>query len=210
MQSPKILWREFESPVRSAVTPYPKPTYRSVIKLDRKTYITNPSHNTRYIQRIILRHLRNSSTPSKYSLHGRPKGFDTLKRICATYDYIGCDLANTYEQISYTRVVGLLRNYDLLPPDVFAPYCVFKSYLARGSICSNYILELLLRRFDFRCAGLAKKHGLKYLRYIDDLRFYGDLTVTQVPTLLKNIRSVVKAEGFALNNEKTRIEYLER
>jgi RNA-directed DNA polymerase len=59
-------------------------------------------------------------------------------------------------------------------------------------------------RLDHRLAGLARKHGFAYTRYADDLTFSGD-DKSKVAKLLKLVPTIVAAEGFAINADKTRI-----
>src|SRR5215470_9413204 len=74
----------------------------------------------------------------------------------------------------------------------------------QGAPTSPGICNAVLLRLDRRLAGLARKHGLAYTRYADDLTFSGDDT-TRMAKLLKLVPSIVAAEGFAVNAGKTRI-----
>ena len=76
----------------------------------------------------------------------------------------------------------------------------------RGSICSNYILELILKRLDYRLAGIVHRQNLFYRRYIDDLWFYGFFDQINIKKLLFYVNKTVEAEGFCLNENKTQFE----
>jgi retron-type reverse transcriptase len=59
-------------------------------------------------------------------------------------------------------------------------------------------------RLDRRLAGLAGKHSFAYTRYADDLTFSGNDTA-KIAKLMKLVPTIVAAEGFIVNTEKTRI-----
>jgi hypothetical protein len=73
----------------------------------------------------------------------------------------------------------------------------------QGAPTSPGLCNAVLLRLDRRLAGLAKKHGLAYTRYADDLTFSGP--VAGVQKMLGRVPAIVAAEGFAINHEKTRL-----
>jgi len=74
----------------------------------------------------------------------------------------------------------------------------------QGAPTSPGLCNTILLRLDHRLAGLARKHGFAYTRYVDDLTFSGN-DLGKVAKFLKLVPSIVAAEGFAVNGEKTRI-----
>ena len=74
----------------------------------------------------------------------------------------------------------------------------------QGAPTSPGLCNAILLRLDHRLAGLARKHGFAYTRYVDDLTFSGN-DLGKVAKFLKLVPSIVAAEGFAVNGEKTRI-----
>jgi retron-type reverse transcriptase len=62
-----------------------------------------------------------------------------------------------------------------------------------------------LIRLDRRLAALAKKRGLSYTRYADDLSFSGDLKRAAASKFRALVTRIVAAEGFAINPDKTRL-----
>jgi RNA-directed DNA polymerase len=73
----------------------------------------------------------------------------------------------------------------------------------QGAPTSPGLCNAVLLRLDRRLAGLAKKHGVNYTRYADDLTFSGP--EAKVTPLLGRVPKIVAAEGFAINREKTRL-----
>ena len=73
----------------------------------------------------------------------------------------------------------------------------------QGAPTSPGLCNAILLRLDRRLAGLAKKRGLDYTRYADDLTFSGP--EAQVKKLLGLVPKLVAEEGFEINREKTRL-----
>lgn len=82
---------------------------------------------------------------------------------------------------------------------------VGQRHCVQGAPTSPGICNAMLLRLDHRLAGLAKKRGLVFTRYADDLTFSGDVdrdTAHKVRTLVNRI---VAEEGFVVHPEKTKL-----
>ncbi len=78
--------------------------------------------------------------------------------------------------------------------------------LPQGACTSPGLSNQVARRLDRRLAGLARKLGATYTRYADDLTFSGDEALDpKVGYLLARVRHLAAAEGFAVNEAKTRV-----
>ena len=75
----------------------------------------------------------------------------------------------------------------------------------QGAPTSPAIANALVERLDRRLAGLARRRGLRYTRYADDLTFSSPDPALAVSALVGAVRRVVEDEGFALNPKKTRV-----
>ncbi|KAF3885566.1 MULTISPECIES: reverse transcriptase family protein [Nostocales] len=139
---------------------------------------------------------------------------------------INFDLKDFFPSISYKRVKGLFRSfgYSEAAATIFSLLCTAaeveeleldgKTYyvaleerhLPQGSPASPAITNLLCRRLDKRLTAIAQELGFSYTRYADDLTFSasGD-SLRHICNLLKRTESAVIYEGFAINQEKTRI-----
>lgn len=78
--------------------------------------------------------------------------------------------------------------------------------LPQGAPTSPALTNLICLRLDKRLSGLAATLGFTYTRYADDLTFSasGD-AAGKTGTLLKAVDDIVKAEGFIIHPDKTRI-----
>jgi hypothetical protein len=72
--------------------------------------------------------------------------------------------------------------------------------LPQGAPTSVATANLVLWRLDQRMHGLARKHGLTYTRYVDDLAMSGGI---RVAGLNKLIERIVRGEGWSLNSKGT-------
>jgi RNA-directed DNA polymerase len=85
-----------------------------------------------------------------------------------------------------------------------ALYC--SRHLPQGAPTSPCLANLAAWQLDRRLAGLARRIGVRYTRYADDLSFSGDHKIAaRLPSLQRGVEQIVSDEGFALNPAKTRI-----
>lgn len=79
-------------------------------------------------------------------------------------------------------------------------------HLAQGAPSSPALANLCAWRLDCRLAGLARRFGLVYTRYADDLAFSGDAHLSALaPWLQSMIGAIALDEGFRINHRKTRL-----
>lgn len=77
-------------------------------------------------------------------------------------------------------------------------------HAVQGAPTSPGIANALTITLDRRLAGAARELGFTYTRYADDLTFSGDDTAKS-RQLIRTAQRIVHAEGFALNDAKTRV-----
>jgi retron-type reverse transcriptase len=78
--------------------------------------------------------------------------------------------------------------------------------LPQGAPTSPALSNQVARKLDKRLLGVAAKLGLTYTRYADDLTFSGGPELNEkTGWLLAKVRNVARAEGFAVNEKKTRV-----
>jgi retron-type reverse transcriptase len=134
------------------------------------------------------------------------------------------DLADCFPSIHFGRVRSLLIGYGYSYP-VAQTLAVVMTEPARqpveiegeifhvpvgprvcvqGAPTSPGLCNAILRRLDFRLAGLARRYGFAFTRYADDLTFSGD-DPSAVKAILTLTGRIVRDEGFTLNRDKTRV-----
>lgn len=82
---------------------------------------------------------------------------------------------------------------------------VGQRHCVQGAPTSPGICNALLLRLDHRLAGLAKKRGLVYTRYADDLTFSGEVDRTAAHKFRTLVNRIVSEEGFVVHPDKTRL-----
>ncbi|MBE2213013.1 MAG: RNA-directed DNA polymerase [Opitutaceae bacterium] len=78
-------------------------------------------------------------------------------------------------------------------------------HCVQGAPTSPALCNAIAAKLDRRLAGLARKFGVAYTRYADDLTFSGDLDAKITGRLLHHVGAIIQAEGFTINSAKTRI-----
>lgn len=193
--------------------------------------IMAPKRRLKVVQRRLLELLARKLPVSEHA-HGFRTGRSTRtnaqphvgKRIV-----IRVDLKNFFPTVTFGRVRGLLISLGYGFPVATALAClmteaerqpvelddgtlvhvpVTNRHCVQGAPTSPAICNALVLRLDRRIAGLARKFGVSYTRYADDLTFSGDLDHKQARKLVHDATSIVEAEGFTVNAGKTR--YLRR
>ena len=156
------------------------------------------------------------STLTNAAVHANPK---TLLKM---------DVTDFFPTVTWRRVKGVFRRagYRDGTSTLLALLCTEaprevvqldgKTYfvslgprcLPQGAPTSPAITNALCLRLDRRLAGLAAKFGWRYSRYADDMTFSLPADHAGKPrlgALLGCVARVVKAEGFAVKDEKTRV-----
>ena len=145
---------------------------------------------------------------------------------------VNVDLKDFFPTVSQRRVKGLFRalGYGEAAATIFSLFCSEPEtseveldgrtyfvgrgvrYLPQGAPTSPAITNALCRRLDRRLHGAASKLGFVYTRYADDLSFSSKAApppdrsnATDVGKLLKQVRWIVRNEGFVPHPKKMRI-----
>lgn len=174
--------------------------------------ITAPNPGLKSIQRCINVLLQESFTP-----HAAAFGFVTNKSIIENawmhvgQNYIyNIDLKDFFPSVKAGRVYACL----LLPPFSFdketasliTDLCCNEKRLPQGAPTSPVLTNIVCYRLDWRLTKLAKRYGLKYTRYADDITFSGMNNVFHKDgQFVKELNYFIEKEGFVINVDKTRL-----
>lgn len=84
---------------------------------------------------------------------------------------------------------------------------VRRNVLPQGAPTSPVITNIVCQRLDFLLSGVAKRFGLKYSRYADDITFSSMHNVYQPDSeFLKELHRIIAEQGFHINERKTRLQ----
>lgn len=114
------------------------------------------------------------------------------------------DIANFYPTIHSSRIYRLFCDSLGCSPDVArlcTKLCTYRHHLALGLITSPILANQILRVADERIAGAARKHGLTYSRFVDDITITSkfDLSGSGIPDV---IREIIRSHGFRIQKSK--------
>ncbi len=82
-----------------------------------------------------------------------------------------------------------------------------EGHLPQGAPTSGLLSNLVMKPIDEWLWAYSRKHRLRYTRYSDDMHFSSTSAVTRDATdaLIADVRNVLDAFGFRLNDRKTRV-----
>jgi retron-type reverse transcriptase len=170
-----------------------------------------------------------SKLPTEPAAQGFRKGRSTVTNAtphCRQAIVVNMDLENFFPTIVFPRVRSVFHRLGYSPSvaTILALLCTEcprrlvsydnKSYwvatgprgLPQGACTSPALSNQVARRLDKRLTGLARKLNLAYTRYADDLSLSGSADFgPRVGYLLARVRHLAEAEGFTVNDKKTRV-----
>lgn len=132
------------------------------------------------------------------------------------------DLKDFFPSINFGRVRGFfIKNHHFnLSPTIatfIAQIACYENELPQGSPCSPIISNLIGNILDIRLVKLAKKNKCTYSRYADDLTFSTNnknfpieiaANVKEHEWVIGDkLRTQIDKVGFAVNDEKTHMQY---
>lgn len=84
---------------------------------------------------------------------------------------------------------------------------VKRNVLPQGAPTSPVITNIVCQRLDYLLSGVAKRFGLKYSRYADDITFSSNHNVYQPQgDFVKELHRIITDQGFHVNESKTRLQ----
>lgn len=200
-------------------------------KIPKKTggerLISAPMPKLKRVQYWILENIL-----EKLPIHDAVHGFRRDRSIVSNAQphvgadiVINFDLQDFFPSVSYKRVKGLFRSfgYSDAAATIFGLLCteaeleeveldgktyyvaIGERHLPQGSPASPAISNIMCRRLDKRLTQMAQQQGFVYTRYADDLTFSTRVDHPRICNILRNTDSIVRHEGFHLNQTKTRV-----
>lgn len=185
-----------------------------------------PKEDLKAVQRQIL-HCIISVLPCHPAAFGFVKGRNCLQaanRHVGEQVVLGFDLKDFFPSISAGRIFGLFRclGYPHAVAHALTSLCttltparilerlspedrlIYNSpHLPQGAPTSPALANHVCFSLDKRLSALASRLDAHYSRYADDLTFSGDKHI--VGPLKHLLPAIVRNEGFALNQSKTRV-----
>lgn len=163
--------------------------------------------------------LKSVYTPSEAAM-GFTSGKSVLDnaQIHVGHNYVfNIDLKDFFPSIPQARVWKRLQlspfNFSTQIANVLAGLCctfdeeVGRNVLPQGSPASPLLTNAICDTLDRRMRGVAKRFGLHYSRYADDMTFSSMHNVYQENgEVRQEISRIIKEQGFTMNDNKTRLQ----
>ena len=169
--------------------------------------------------------LRSLYTPSDYAM-GFADGRSVVSNatVHKGQNYVfNIDLKDFFPSIEQPRVWKRLQlaplNFPIPIANLIAGLCSMKEthtnedgtlknkyVLPQGAPTSPIITNMICDKLDRRLAGLARRFGLQYTRYADDITFSSMHNVYQTNGVFRTeLARIITDQGFTMNENKTRL-----
>lgn len=181
--------------------------------------INAPCYQLKIILYILNKVFQAIYTPSKAAM-GFTEGRSVVTNasIHTGHHYVfNIDLENFFPSIPQARVWKRLQlapfNFPVEIANVVAGLCCHKNedgtknVLPQGAATSPILTNAICDNLDRRMLGVARRFGLHYTRYADDMTFSSMHNVYQDGSAFrKEILHIITEQGFTLNEKKTRLQ----
>lgn len=188
--------------------------------------ICAPCGNLKWIQICLNEIFKALYTPSPYAM-GFTKGRSIIDnaRMHTNQNYVfNIDLKDFFPSIDQARVWKRLQlapfNFNAQIASVIAGFCSIKMVhhnydesvtnfvLPQGAPTSPLLTNAVCDTLDRRLHGLAKRFGLHYSRYADDITFSSMHNVYQPESIFrKELERIITDQHFTINENKTRLNH---
>jgi retron-type reverse transcriptase len=197
--------------------------------------ISAPNNGLKEIQKclnLIFQQIHEPHTAANGFVSGKSI-VDNAKIHSGSFYVYNIDLKDFFPSIDQARVWGRLKNapFNLNEnqkraelANIIASLCchemeverldkngffakTIKSVLPQGAPTSPTLSNIICERLDIRLSGVAKRFGLKYSRYADDITFSSMHNVYQKNSeFLIEIQRIINDQNFHIKESKTRIQ----
>ena len=185
-------------------------------------YSQSYMHLLRYIA-IILQSIYQPSAHTMGFVPGKSIVDNAKAHVGMNYVF-NIDLKDFFPSIEAPRIIARLKVKPFCFPwkvaKVIAAICTmrvqeegteteekkYRYVLPQGSPASPVLTNLMCEKLDFLLSGLAKRFGLNYTRYADDITFSSMHNVYQEGSdFRKGLERIISEQGFIINPNKTRL-----
>ncbi|WP_353662529.1 reverse transcriptase domain-containing protein [Hydrogenimonas sp. SS33] len=123
---------------------------------------------------------------------------------------INIDISNFFDSINFGRVRGMFLkspfNLNKKLATKFAQLTTYNNSLPQGAPTSPVISNIICRKMDHELIRFARQNKLIYTRYADDLTFSTNKEIDET-TIINSLEDIIISNGFAINSNKTRVQY---
>lgn len=197
-----------------------------IYKIPKKTggfrSIYAPNAGLKNVQMWLNRIFEAIYTPSDYAMGfatGRNVAKNAAKHTGKNYVF-NIDLKDFFPSIQQARVWKRLQlapfNFPQEVANILAGLCCVSKpnenkeleyFLPQGAPTSPLLTNAICDTLDRRLAGLAKRFGLDYSRYADDITFSSMHNVyAENGEFMTELKRIIEDQHFTINDKKTRLQ----
>jgi retron-type reverse transcriptase len=186
-----------------------------------KRHISAPVNGLKSIQTYLNIILQAVYEPSPWAMgftQNRSVVNNAQMHIGQNYIF-NLDIKDFFPSISQARVWGRLQvrpfNLDSKLAGVVAGLCCMKVVteesekyiLPQGAPTSPLLTNAICDKLDYKLSKLARRYGLNYSRYADDITFSSMHNVYQANSpFMQMLYQIIQEQGFQVNEAKTRLQ----
>ena len=187
-------------------------------------HISAPSRGLSHILYYVNIILKAVYQPSDYAMgftEGRSVVDNASRHIGQNYVF-NTDLENFFPSIAQPRVWKRFQlapfNFNQQIASILAGLCCirekqedgkFAYILPQGAPTSPLITNAICDKLDRRLSGLARRFGLHYSRYADDITFSSmHYVYKENDVFMTELKRIIEDQGFHMNIGKTRLQKL--
>lgn len=179
--------------------------------------IVAPVGDLKSIQTVLAYLLSSATNPDEHA-HGFIREHSVItnasQHLRKAY-VLNLDLKDFFPGITFRQVESALRKYFSKEVSTFiAKLCTWtdveqgptEDVLPQGAPTSPVLSNIVCETMDSRLSGLARRFGLTYSRYADDITFSSFHSVYAKDSVFwAELHSIIEECGFQLNDRKTRL-----
>lgn len=168
---------------------------------NKTRWLDVPTGKLKQVQQRVVRRILSRVEPHPAAFCHVGKGALHAAKLHVRHPFLlHLDIADFFPSVSERRVRDTLLHYgvDSALAPLLAGLVTHRNRLPQGAPTSVGISNLVLTRLDQRLAGLCRKYGLTYTRYVDDIAISGGARLAWVEP---QVRKIVVSEGWRLNSK---------
>lgn len=175
----------------------------------KRRKIDEPYPTLKEIQKWILENIFQNISVSRFAKAYVPHGklIDNVRFHKNQNIVIKLDIENFFRNITIQKVFSLFckLGYNRQLSAILANLCCYKGYLPQGAPTSPYLSNLIALHIDNRISKYVIKRKLRYTRYSDDITISGDLSNSDISSVIWLVATVLQENGFVLKKSKTKV-----
>ncbi|MCK2167156.1 retron St85 family RNA-directed DNA polymerase [Thalassospira xiamenensis] len=180
--------------------------YRKIVikkKNGGNRILNEPLPSLKDIQRWVVENIL-----EKVEVHPAAKAYVPKKSIKDNARFhvnqnvvISVDIKDFFPSIHISRVYNIFSSlgYSAAVSKMLAEICCYKNCLPQGAPTSPYLSNIVMHDLDDDLFAYARRNGLRYTRYADDITFSGDIKPSK---LIATLYQLITEYGFKLNKQK--------